>query len=81
MRAIIDLPNEQAAQLQASCARQGISRAEAVRRAVNLYIAGQSFAQGTPGFAPAFGLWRNKRPGKAPMDGVTYQRKLRAEWD
>lgn len=81
MRAIIDLPDEQAAQLQASCARQGISRAEAVRRAISLYIAGQGSAKSAPGLAPAFGIWRNKSASKAPVDGVAYQRKLRAEWD
>ena len=81
MRAIIDLPDEQAAQLQAACARDGISRAEAVRRAISLYVAGRATEASSPGLAAAFGLWRHKRPGKAPVDGVAYQRKLRAEWD
>jgi hypothetical protein len=79
MRAIIDLPDEQASQLQASCEREGISRAEAVRRAISLYITQRAAQQRAQGIAPAFGLW--SKPGRQLVDGVSYQRQLRADWD
>jgi metal-responsive CopG/Arc/MetJ family transcriptional regulator len=79
MRAIIDLPDQQAEQLQLSCEREGISRAEAVRRAISLYIEQQTAHQHMQGITHAFGLW--KKRGKRSLDGVAYQRRIRSEWD
>lgn len=82
MRAIIDLPDEQAAQLQEICERADISRAEAVRRAISLYTAQQAAEQRTLGLqalVPAFGLWA--KDGRKTTDGVAYQQALRADWD
>lgn len=79
MRAIIELPQSQAAQLQAHAAKAGISRAEAVRRAIALYLAQPSAEGAEPAKLAAFGLWA-KRSQPAP-DGLAYQEDIRADWD
>jgi hypothetical protein len=72
VRTIIDLPDAQLEALDGICRRELISRAEAIRRAVDLLVrdraAGASHA--------AFGLWR----GASAVDGVGYQERLRREW-
>ena len=72
MRTIIDLPGEQIEALEALCRREGISRAEAIRRAVARHVRHDRDA--TPD--RAFGLWRGRG-----RDGLTYERRLRREWD
>ena len=72
MRTIVELPTEQLTALDALCARDGISRAEAVRRAVAEHLARERSARPDE----AFGLWRRR-----PVDGVAYQQRLRGEWD
>ena len=71
VRTIIELPEDQLAALTALCRRDGISRAEAIRR----LLAAQLSRETTAGVERAFGLWRGRR-----VDGVTYQRRLRQEW-
>ena len=73
MRTIIELPNEQVQALDAVCKREGISRAEAIRRAVAVYNRQQIVDT-----RPAFGLWKGRR---GVTDGVGYQRRARREWD
>ena len=72
MRTIIDLPGDQLDALDGICRRESISRAEAIRRAVDLLVrdraAGASHA--------AFGLWRRSKM----IDGLTYQERIRREW-
>ena len=90
MRAIVDLPDEQVAKLKSSCARLGISRAEAVRRAIDLFVVSEHNSQIAPSITKAFGLFA-KRSGSTnktnpnikakSKDGVQYQRALRADWD
>jgi len=72
MRTIIELPGSQLEALDALCAREGISRAEAIRRAVAAHLEAHRAA------APdeAWGLWRGRG-----LDGLVYQAQLRAEWD
>ena len=72
MRTIIELPTEQVTDLDALCRREGISRAEAVRRAVSAMLAERSTREA----AGAFGLWR----GRAAEVLATHDR-LRDEWD
>ncbi len=86
MRAIIDLPDQQLDQLRAVCAREGISRAEAVRRAVEGYL-----KRATTVAPPdaAFGLWRDKplpaatgaAQGQPSDPSLSYQQALRSEWE
>ena len=71
MRTIIDLPDHQLDSLAELCRQGRISRAEAIRRAVALYIKKHAAADKDE----AFGLWRGRK-----VEGVAYQRRLRREW-
>jgi hypothetical protein len=71
MRTIIDIPDEQLAPLTQLCQQEDISRAEAIRQALTLYL-----EQRVGAVESAFGLWKDRG-----LDGVTHQRTLRAEWD
>lgn len=72
MRTIIDLPSDQVESLDEWCRHEGVSRAEAVRRAVAEHLRKHS----TGGAKRAFGIWRD-----IPEDGLAYQERLRSEWD
>ncbi len=72
MRTIIELPLAQLQALDTLCVREGISRAEAIRRAVAEHL-----ERHRADAAGAFGIWRARRIG----DSVRYQRRLRQEWD
>ena len=72
VRTIIDLPGGQLEALDRICRRESISRAEAIRRAVDLLVKERAAV-----VSPlAFGLWRD-RPAE---DGLQYQQRLRQEW-
>ena len=71
MRTIVDLPKDQIDSLAELCRREGISRAEAIRRAIASYLADEGAASDDD----AFGMWRDRK-----IDGVAYQSKLRREW-
>ncbi len=70
MRALVDLPTDDLAQLTALGRRRGASRAAVIRDAVHVYLAAQ---RAVPSPA-AFGAW-----GKGE-DGLALQDRLRAEW-
>ena len=72
MRMIVEIPDEQLKLMERLLEREGISRAELVRRAVEDYL--QGFEAGDD--CSAFGLWANN-----PRDGLSYQEALRSEWD
>jgi len=72
MRTIVDLPVDQVEALDVHCRREEISRAEAVRRAVEAYLQDQSRSAA----GRAYGLWRGRK-----LDGLKYQEALRREWD
>jgi len=72
MRTIVDIPASQLESLDRQCHLEGISRAEAVRRALTAHLARQS----SRAASSAFGLWRNEG-----VDGLEYERRVRAEWD
>ncbi len=71
MRTIVDLPAGQVESLDEWCRREGVSRAEAVRRAVAEHLRKHH----GHGAEKAFGLWRS-----IPEDGLAYQERLRREW-
>jgi hypothetical protein len=81
MRALVDIPERQLDDLSAICAARNLSRAEAVRQALEAFI-----AQNRPSRGAAFGLWKGQTvvlPGDSdplPEDGLAYQEKLRSEW-
>lgn len=79
MRAIVDLPDEQLAKLQALCTREGISRAEAVRRAITLFVDQAEPPDDRESRARVFGLWKDRKDFGA--DSVDWQRAIRGEWD
>ena len=71
MRTIIDLPDEQVRRLGEICRRDGVSRAEVVRRAVADYLDALCLRERDD----AFGLWRHRN-----QDGLEVERRLRREW-
>lgn len=81
MRALVDIPERQLEDLNAICAARKLSRAEAVRQALDAFI-----EQNRPSREAAFGLWKGQSvylPGESeplPQDGLAYQEKLRSEW-
>ena len=70
MRTIIDIPETDIERLADLCKEQGISRAEAIRRAVRLYLEGHRSHEDD-----AFGLWKDR-----DIDALEYERSLRKEW-
>lgn len=79
MRTIIDLEDTQINRLDAWAKAEKVSRAEAVRRAVNLMLERTAAPQGT-----GFGLWtQGDESGKGvppERDGLILQRAMRDEW-
>lgn len=71
MRTIIDLPETQVEALGEFCRREKISRAEAVRRAVDNLLATQKTQQR----GAVFGAWGNRGDSRAAVD------VLRSEWE
>jgi hypothetical protein len=70
VRTIIDVPEQQLAALAEICRELGISRAEAIRRAVAAWTEGRA-----AGLAAAFGLWKDR-----PIDALRYEDAIRDEW-
>src|ERR1700733_8484737 len=75
MRTIVDLPDEQIRALDAYSKKNGVSRAEAVRRAVARFLPQRPHRKLDVSGHPAFGSWKRRS-----VDSVEFQRKLRAEW-
>lgn len=71
MRTIINLADDQVRRLAEVCRREGVSRAEAIRRAVADYLDARCLRERED----AFGLWRDRR-----IDGLEYERRQRREW-
>lgn len=74
MRTIVDLPEDRRRALDAYCARKKISRAEAVRRAVDELLRTEKDEDAI--VARAFGAWKHLN-----LDTDAYLAELRAEWD
>ena len=72
MRTIVELPDQQIEALKAISEREGLSRAELIRRAVAEYLAHHQRETDEA----AFGLWK-----KHDRDGLKYQQQMREEWD
>ena len=71
MRTIVDLPETDRESLDALSRRLGISRAEAVRRAISAYLRAHQPARD----GELFGIWR-----KREEDALAYEDRIRAEW-
>jgi len=74
MRTLVDIPDEQLAELTRLAEREKVSRASLVRRAVAEMLASKRKSRGD-GIAAAFGLWADR-----DEDGLAYQERLRSEW-
>jgi metal-responsive CopG/Arc/MetJ family transcriptional regulator len=72
MRTIVEIPEQQIEALKAMSEKEGLSRAELMRRAVAEYLAHH---QPKPDDS-AFGLWQEHA-----KEGLEYQQQLRREWD
>ena len=70
MRTIVDLPENQVVALAELCEREKISRAEAVRRAVDDLLARHRIGSREE----AFGAWKRRRDSRKLVES------LRAEW-
>jgi Ribbon-helix-helix protein, copG family len=75
MRTIIELEEAQVSRLDAWAKGEKISRAEAVRRAVNLLLVRATAPPGT-----GFGLWAQGGSVPPERDGLVLQQALRDEW-
>ena len=78
MRTIVDLTEEQFEQLRGYCEREGISRAEAVRRGVDLLI--EEKRRRLDARATALDAAAKTRKDSG-IDGLEYERRVRSEWD
>jgi len=70
MKTLVDIPEGQIHSLSELCNKFSISRAEAIRRAIDLFVKNNEQAH-----VDAFGAWKNKS-----TDGLSYQENLRDEW-
>jgi len=71
MRTIVDIPDDQLRALARLCEQQKISRAEAVRRALDRLLEEASLGSKEK----AFGIWKHKR-----MNSRKFIDELRSEW-
>ena len=76
MRTIVELPDAQIKALARFCRREGVSRAEAIRRAVDKLVADGEMAEAQQNLQAGFGLWRGRK-----LDGRRHVEALRAEWE
>ncbi len=74
MRTLVDIPDDQIAELARLAAEEKTSRAAIVRRAIAELLEKRRPRKGDA-IAAAFGLW-----GKGGEDGLDYQERLRGEW-
>jgi predicted transcriptional regulator len=72
MRTIIELADAQASRLDAWAKAENVSRAEAVRRAVNQMLERATAPQGT-----GFGLWAQGGSVPPERDGLVLQQAMR----
>jgi metal-responsive CopG/Arc/MetJ family transcriptional regulator len=74
MRTLVDIPDDQIAELTQLAEREKVSRAALVRKAIADLLASKRAAP-EDAIAAAFGLWSDMEE-----DGLAYQERLRSEW-
>jgi metal-responsive CopG/Arc/MetJ family transcriptional regulator len=72
MRTIVDIPQNYIDIITTVCKQENISRAEAVRRAILIYINAKKSSSASD---KAFGIWKSKK-----INALKYEEKLREEW-
>ena len=75
MRTIVDLTDEQRQWIEMESKREGVSRAETIRRLVDEARQRDRKAALLEALKAAAGSWTSSE------DSVEYQRRIRAEWD
>ncbi len=80
MRTIIDLPEDHVKALDSLGKKKKSSRAALVRQAVERYIDEENRAS-KGDIDKYFGIFKNDPTVFDGLDGLAYQRKIRAEWD
>jgi hypothetical protein len=78
MRTIVDIPQDVIAKLDSWAAREKLSRAEVVRRALAKAVIEQDVDDD---WSDVFGAWKNLGPDVVPKDGLAWQQNLRDEWE
>lgn len=78
MRTIVDLPEDQVKELDSIGKKKDLSRAELVRRAVEMYLDVEQQAAKSQ-LDKYFGILKGSHLFEG-MDGLEYQEKIRAEW-
>jgi metal-responsive CopG/Arc/MetJ family transcriptional regulator len=73
MRTLVDIPDDQIAELTQLAEREKVSRAALVRRAIAALLASKRQSS-EEAIAAAFGLWSDMEE-----DGLAYQERLRSE--
>ncbi len=81
MRTIVDIPDEQVKALDTLGARDSLSRAELVRRAVDLYLLEEKRKTSHEMIDDVFGFLKDCPEAFDGLDGLAWQEKMRAEWD
>jgi metal-responsive CopG/Arc/MetJ family transcriptional regulator len=76
MRILVDLPEKHLKALSELGKQRKLSRAALVREAVSKFLAENSKASRKATIDAAFGIWKDRE-----FDGLSYQKKIRAEWD
>jgi metal-responsive CopG/Arc/MetJ family transcriptional regulator len=74
MRTIVDIPDTQIKILDQLSKNKRLSRAHIIRKALDLYIT--NYTKSKKAYESAFGIWKSKK-----LDALTYQCKLRDEWE
>ena len=78
MRTIVDLPEDQIKALDSIGKKEDLSRAELVRRAVAAYL-GNAQETKKSALDKYFGILKGSDAFEG-MDGMAWQKKMRAEW-
>jgi len=72
MKTLINLPDSDGEKLDKLCKKKKISRAQAIREAVGIYLALKTQNSTTS----AFGAWKDRN-----LDSLEHENELRKEWD
>lgn len=80
MRTIVDIPDDHVNALDSLGKKENLSRAELVRRAVAQYLEVER-GKSSGAVDKYFGFLKDCPEAFDGLDGLAYQRKIRAEWD
>jgi metal-responsive CopG/Arc/MetJ family transcriptional regulator len=75
VRTLVDIPDDQLAELNQLAESQKVSRAALVREAIADLLASRRRRERQKAIDAAFGLWAGMEE-----DGLAYQARLRSEW-